>query len=145
LNSSSARSLVARMTIFSRPKTTWSSYRRSMKWMSLLAAAVTVAAILARSGVAAIPKLQGAVSDPVNISLMLGAKKISTLKHGTYTIVVRDTAADHDFHLNGPGVDRKTTVGGTGTWRWTVKLRKGTYTYVCDPHSTFMKGSFTVK
>jgi plastocyanin len=27
---------------------------------------------------------------------------------------------------------------------WHVTLRKGTYKYVCDPHATFMKGSFTV-
>jgi len=35
-------------------------------------------------------------------------------------------------------------IGGKGTFTWTVTLRKGTYTYVCDPHKEFMKGSFTV-
>jgi plastocyanin len=111
----------------------------------LAAVAAAAAAIVAGNGGAAIPTLQGSVSDPVNISLTFGGKKVSSLKAGTYTIIVRDAAADHDFHLRGPGVDRSTTTGGTGTWRWTVMLRKGTYTYVCDPHAPFMKGSFTVK
>ena len=35
-------------------------------------------------------------------------------------------------------------VGGKGTFRWVVTLKKGTYRYVCDPHASFMKGSFTV-
>ena len=116
-----------------------------MKRMGMLATAAIFAAIVAGNGAAAIPKLQGVVSDPVNISLTFGGKKVSSLKAGKYTIVVRDTAGDHDFHLKGPGVNRSTTVGGTGTSKWSVTLRKGTYTYVCDPHSSFMKGSFTVK
>jgi plastocyanin len=31
-----------------------------------------------------------------------------------------------------------------GTKTWTVTLKAGKYTYVCDPHASFMKGSFTV-
>jgi plastocyanin len=116
-----------------------------MKRIGMLAAVAAAAAIVAGNGGAAIPKLQAVVSDPVNISLTFGGKKVTSLKAGKYTIVVRDTAGDHDFHLSGPGLNRSTTVGGTGTSRWNVTLRKGTYKYVCDVHSTFMKGSFTVK
>jgi len=116
-----------------------------MKRIGMLAAVAAAAAIVAENGAAATPKLQGVVSDPVNISLTLGGKKVTSLKAGKYTIVVRDTAGDHDFHLSGPGLNRSTTVGGTGTSRWSVTLRKGTYKYVCDVHATFMKGSFTVK
>jgi plastocyanin len=116
-----------------------------MKRIGMLAAGVAAAAIAAGNSSAALPKLQGSVSDPVNISLTFGGKKVSTLKAGKYTIVVRDMAGDHNFHLKGPGVDRSTTLGGTGTSQWTVTLRKGSYTYVCDPHANFMKGSFTVK
>lgn len=116
-----------------------------MKRIGMLAAVAAAAAIIAGNGGAAIPKLQAVVSDPVNISLTFGGKKVSRLKAGKYTIVVRDMAGDHDFHLSGPGLNRSTTVGGTGTSRWNVTLRKGTYKYVCDVHSTFMKGSFTVK
>jgi plastocyanin len=116
-----------------------------MKRIVTLGAAMAAVAIVAGNGAAAPPKLQGSVSDPVNISLAFRGKKVSSLKPGKYMIVVKDMAGDHDFHLKGPGVDRSTTVGGMGTWRWNVTLRKGTYTYVCDPHSAFMKGSFTVK
>jgi plastocyanin len=115
-----------------------------MKRVGMLAAAA-VAAIVAGNGGAATPKLQAVVSDPVNISLTFGGKKVTSLKAGKYTIVVRDTAGDHDFHLRGPGLNRSTTVGGTGTSRWNVTLTKGTYKYVCDVHATYMKGSFTVK
>jgi plastocyanin len=116
-----------------------------MKRIGMLAVAAVVAAFVAGNGGAATPKLRAMVSDPVNISLTFGGKKVTSLKAGKYTIVVRDIARDHDFHLTGPGLNRSTTVGGTGTSRWNVTLGKGTYKYVCDAHSTFMKGSFTVK
>jgi plastocyanin len=43
-------------------------------------------------------------------------------------------------------VNKSTSVAFKGTLKkpWTVTLRKGTYTYVCDPHRTQMKGSFRV-
>jgi plastocyanin len=106
-------------------------------------AAVVIAALAGRAG-AATPKLTALVADPVKISLTEGGRKVSKLQPGTYTLVVRDTAPDHDFHLSGPGVDRATSVAGRGTYTWKLKLKKGTYTFVCDPHSSFMKGSFTV-
>jgi plastocyanin len=116
-----------------------------MRGVRMVAAVATLAAAFAASAGAAVPKLQAFVSDPVNISLKLRGKPVTTLKAGAYTIVVRDTASDHDFHLTGPGVNKTTTVGGTGTQTWHVILRKGTYKFVCDPHAYFMKGSFTVK
>ncbi|MDX6485621.1 MAG: hypothetical protein QOF43_774, partial [Gaiellaceae bacterium] len=111
------------------------------------ATVVTAAAALAANAGAgaAAPKLTASVSDPVNISLKSGAAKVTSLKAGTYSIVVKDTAADHNFHLIGPGVNKKTSVGAKATTTWTVTLKKGTYKYVCDPHASFMKGSFTVK
>ena len=116
-----------------------------MKRVCLLAAVVTIAATVSGRAGAANPKLQARVADPVSISLTVGGKKVTTLKPGVYTIVVKDEATDHDFHLTGPGVNRTTTVGGTGTETWKVTLRRGSYTYKCDPHAAFMKGSFSVK
>jgi plastocyanin len=66
------------------------------------------------------------------------------VKAGTYVITIRDRASIHDFHLTGAGVDKKTSIGGTGTTKWTVKLKKGTYHFVCDPHRTMMHGVLTV-
>ena len=70
---------------------------------------------------------------------------MTKLKAGVYTIKVVDKASIHDFHLTGPGVNKViTSVGFTGTKTVTVTLKKGKYTYVCDPHSSSMNGSFTV-
>jgi len=110
----------------------------------MLAAAAVTAAVFAANATAATPKLTGLVADPVKISLTQGGKKVTKVKAGKYTIVVKDTASDHNFHLTGPGVNKSTSVAGEGTSTWTVTLKKGTYKFVCDPHSSFMKGSFTV-
>jgi plastocyanin len=108
---------------------------------------IVLAAFVAAGNAAAAttpPRLTASVSDPLNISLKQGTKKVSHLRPGKYVIVVRDTASDHNFHLSGPGVNKSTSVGANGTFRWTVTLKKGSYTFVCDPHASFMKGSFTV-
>ncbi len=107
--------------------------------------AALAAALFGAAGAgAATPKLVASVSDPLNISLTKGGIKVTKLKAGKYTIVVQDKAADHNFHLSGPGVNKATSVSAKGTTTWKVTLKKGTYTYVCDPHKAFMKGSFTV-
>jgi plastocyanin len=67
-----------------------------------------------------------------------------TVKAGTYVVTIHDLASIHDFHLTGSGVDKKTSVTGTGTTKWTVKLKKGTYHFVCDPHRTIMHGVLKV-
>jgi plastocyanin len=67
-----------------------------------------------------------------------------TVKAGTYTITIHDQASIHDFHLTGSGVNKATSVNGTGTTKWTVKLKKGTYHFVCDPHRTIMHGVLKV-
>jgi plastocyanin len=69
---------------------------------------------------------------------------VTQVSPGTWTIQVTDETASHNFHLSGLGVDRSTEVSGTGTVTWTVTLSTGTYGFQCDPHSEFMRGSFTV-
>src|SRR5438128_1179283 len=63
---------------------------------------------------------------------------------GTYTIDVQDDSAIHNLHLVGPGVDRATTIPGTGAASWTVTLANGYYRFYCDPHIASMHGAFTV-
>jgi plastocyanin len=71
---------------------------------------------------------------------------VRSLKAGVYTFVVQDRSTSHNYHLKGPGVDKKTPVAYLGTKTWTnVKLRNGKYNYWCDPHKAQMHGSFTVK
>jgi plastocyanin len=83
--------------------------------------------------------LAGTVGPGFTISM---TKK--TVKAGSYAITIHDLASIHDFHLTGPGVDKKTSVSGMGTTKWTVNLKKGTYHFVCDPHHTIMHGVLTV-
>lgn len=88
--------------------------------------------------------LTATVGPNATISLRLGGKKVTRVKAGRYRIVVRDRSHMHNFHLTGPGVNKKTAVVAHRTYTWTVTLRKGTYRYQCDPHKARMKGSFKV-
>jgi plastocyanin len=65
------------------------------------------------------------------------------LKAGKYTFVIKDRATIHDFHLVGPGVSKKTSVEKVQTATWTLRLRKGTYKFFCDVHSS-LNGRFKV-
>jgi plastocyanin len=110
--------------------------------------AVFIAALaLAGSAQAANAKttLVGTVGPGFTISLKKGGVKVKTLKPGAYLIKVSDRANIHNFHITGPGVNKKTGVNFTGDKSFSVTLKKGTYRYMCDPHNTQMKGSFTVR
>jgi len=69
---------------------------------------------------------------------------VTTLPAGTYKVMVKDTSKIHNFHLTGEGVEEKTEVGELLDTEWTVTLAAGTYTYLCDPHPSTMKKTFTV-
>lgn len=112
--------------------------------MRIVALAAIIAALTASSALAATPTLNGTVGPGFTITLKKGSTKVGNLKAGKYKFVIADKSSIHNFHLKGPGVDKKTSVGGTGTTTWTVTLKKGKYTFVCDPHASFMNGSFTV-
>ncbi len=108
--------------------------------VTLLAAALVFVA----SASAATPTLNGVDGPGFTITLNKGGKKVTSLKAGKYKIVIKDLSNIHNFHLTGPGINKKTGVGPKGTFTWTVTLKKGTYKYVCDPHASIMKGSFKV-
>jgi plastocyanin len=107
----------------------------------VLAVLVVVAAVAALPVFAATPKFTGTVGPGFTISM---AKK--PRKAGKITLVVNDKSSIHNFHLKGPGVNVKTSVGATGIKTFkNLTLKKGKYTFVCDPHASTMKGSFTIK
>jgi plastocyanin len=110
-----------------------------------VAAAAAAAAVAVPAFAAGTPTLTGETGPGFTIELKQGSKDVKTLKAGTYKIKVEDKSNIHDFHLVGPGVDKKTTVPFKGEQTWTVTLKKGTYTYKCDPHAAAgMKGTFKV-
>jgi plastocyanin len=104
-------------------------------------ATILVTLVLASSTFAAVSTntLTGTVGPGFTITM-----NKTTVKAGTYAITIHDLATIHDFHLTGPGVNKKTSITGTGTTKWTVKLKKGTYRFVCDPHHTIMHGVLKV-
>ena len=108
--------------------------------LALVAAALGLLVVPAQ---AASPKLVGTVGPGFTITLKKSGTKVTKLKAGKYSITVSDRSSSHNFHLTGAGVNKKTSVGGTGLTQWMVTLQKGkTYRFVCDPHATIMKGSF---
>ena len=118
----------------------WTRYVLST---AVVAAGLTVTA----SGAAAPPTtINGSVGPGFTIALKLNGKAVTKLKAGKpYRFVISDQANIHDFHLSGPGVDRViTAVDFVGTKSVVLKLKRGSYRYQCDPHSTFMHGSFSV-
>ena len=111
----------------------------------LIPAAALALAAPAAAARDATPKLTGEVGPGFTIEVSLKGKHVKTLKAGTYSILVEDKSSSHNFHLIGPGVNKSTTVAFQGKKSWTVKLRKGTYRFQCDPHASLgMKGSFKV-
>jgi plastocyanin len=114
--------------------------RTRLALVTLLAAALVVVA----SASAATPTLTGIDGPGFTITLKKGTSKVTSLKAGKYKIVIKDLSNIHNFHLTGPGLNKKTSVGAKGTFIWNVTLKKGTYKFICDPHAAIMKGSFKV-
>ena len=115
-----------------------------MKLVALAATVALLGALAIPAALAGTPTLTGTVGPGFTITLTKAGKKVSKLKAGTYVFKIADKSGQHNFHLTGPGIDKKTSVGGQGNSTWKLKLKKGTYKFVCDPHKSFMKGSFTV-
>ena len=111
---------------------------------SLVAAAVAAIAFLVPAQGAS-GRLTGEVGPGFKIEVSKNEKDVKVLKAGTYKIHVEDKSAIHNFHLLGPGLNKKTSVSFKGETNWTIKLTPGRYTYQCDPHAARgMKGSFKV-
>lgn len=89
-------------------------------------------------------RLVATVGPSNTISLTRNGARVRTLTAGAYVVVVRDRSKRHNFHLTGPGVNRKTAVARTGTATWSLRLGAGTFRYVSDPQARRVRGSFTV-
>ena len=74
-------------------------------------------------------RLLASIGPGAKIDLVTPAKKrvVGALLPGLYLFVVSDRSGVDNFHLTGPGVNRKTGVAAKGTFRWTVRLKNGKY------------------
>jgi hypothetical protein len=118
---------------------------RNLRPLLLLSFALVAAVLLPGSGGAArtATTLRATVGPGFTINVKNAAGvAVTRVSPGPYSIEVHDLSAEHSFHLRGPGVDRMTTVDGTGTITWDVTLAPGTYSFFCDAHPGTMKGSF---
>jgi hypothetical protein len=114
--------------------------------LRLVLAAVFVAALLAVPSAQAYVHYYGTVGPTATIFLKRGdGTNVTRAVHGLRTFVIRDRSAGHNFHLFGPGVDRRTGIALVGTRTWTpVRLRIGTYVFRCDAHPKTMRKTFVV-
>lgn len=112
-----------------------------MRRMILSAVAVVCCLTLTAAAFAAGSANRLTGTDGPGFTITMSKK---TVKAGTYKIVIRDRSSIHNFHLTGPGVNKKTSVAAVGTTTWTLKLKKGTYKFVCDPHASIMRGVLRV-
>jgi plastocyanin len=80
-------------------------------------------------------KLNGKVGPKRTIWLKSASgSAVKTLKAGAYKIAIRDASKTDNFHLVGPGVNKKTGVKFRGAVTWNLKLKAGKHTFRSDAH-----------
>jgi hypothetical protein len=90
----------------------------------------------------------GTVVAPTALKATIGPKQKITLSPKTVVagparITVVDRSRTDNFHLVGPGVNRKTGVAFRGRATWNVSLQAGRYAYRSDKHKR-LRGALTV-
>ena len=120
------------------------------RWLRAALAAATAVACAAALAVApataasdgrpdALPKLHGSVGPDFVITI-----DETSVPAGRYKLIVRDKGTIHNFHIFGEGVDKATSVPGTGRTAFRIRLKAGTYTIQCDAHPLQMNTTLTV-
>src|SRR4051812_17766133 len=121
-----------------------------------LSSLVTLSAVLLAGSSAAaprsIPTLTAIVGTNDRFEITLNGPdgiRLNRLLPGTYTVIVDDRSAIHNFHLASeadPTVDFKTGVEFVGQKTFTVTfLDQARYAYACEPHWQTMNGQFFVQ
>jgi hypothetical protein len=93
------------------------------------------------------PRLVASVGQNDSFAISLrdaSGNAVRQLDPGTYDIEVHDFSEEHNFHLQGPGVEQATSTGTVEDVVWTVTFADGKYLFECQAHTRTMKGSFTV-
>jgi len=90
-------------------------------------------------------KLRATVGPGRKISLRYAAGGRLTTLAGTnvVSVSVDDRSKGDNFHLTGPGVNKKTGIGFRGHLTWKLTLQAGRYVYRSDKHAK-LRGSFIV-
>jgi plastocyanin len=88
-------------------------------------------------------RLTATVGPRKTISLRSTAGRVRTIAAGPVIVAVNDRTRLDNFHLTGPGVNRKTGVAFRGRATWRLTLQAGRYTYRSD-RTRRLRGTFTV-
>lgn len=89
--------------------------------------ALTMRGVFTVGSVTAPPpgKLSASISRASKVAL----GPLNAVSSGTYVITVSDRSTKDGFRLSGPGVTRSTGARFSGSVKWTVTLRMGTYEF----------------
>ena len=88
-------------------------------------------------------KLSGKVTaKAISLSTAAGSR-VKSVVENTYKVTVNDSSTKQNFHLTGPGVNKKTSVKGKTKATWTLALKPGKYTYRSDKNRR-LKRTFVV-
>ena len=88
-------------------------------------------------------RLTASVGPGAVIVLRRGRAKVASVRSGVYLITVADRSPTQNFHLVGPGVNRKTGIAARTVVTWRVTLRRGAvYRYRSDAQPTKLRGAF---
>jgi hypothetical protein len=88
-------------------------------------------------------KLSGKVTTRLITVKTSSGSKARTVPAKKYKLAVSDTSNRQNFHITGPGVNRKTGVAAKTKATWTLNLKPGTYRYRSDKNRR-LRGSFKV-
>jgi hypothetical protein len=86
-----------------------------------------------------LPKLKGSVGPGFQISI-----SDDSVPAGRYKLIVKDFGTIHNFHIFGAGVDKATSVPGTGRTVFKIRVTEGEYAIQCDTHPLEMNTTLTV-
>jgi len=115
-----------------------------MKLRSFLLSVAVLTALALPAAAFAHP-FEGSVGPATTISLKrANGTNLTHTTPGAHRFSISDLAGSHNFHLLGPGVNKKTGIAFTGSRSWKVTLSAGTYNFRCDAHPMVMRGSFSV-
>ena len=111
----------------------------------LAASLASLAAASTLGATTTAPTVLGTVGQRAIALRTLEGQRLTVLNPGRYTILVRDRSARENFHLVGPGINRRTTIRFVGSRSWTVRLAAGTYRYRSDAHPARLRGTVRVR
>jgi hypothetical protein len=82
-----------------------------------------------------LPRLNGKVGPRRTITLKNSVGRlVKAVPAARYRVVVRDATRRDNFHLKGPGVNKRTGIRFKGTKSWVLRLGQGKYVYRSDAH-----------